>query len=789
MSLISRHSLAGEIRELIGSTNASSSGVSYVRGAINQAAVMNSATITIPVQLRSVYSLSFWIRLKSNHTGSYRKFLEVPGVGTDRSPGFWFHSTTNKLHLRQSINGTNAGVDTTDELPIGQWVHLAFTCDVLLTDETRLTSWLNGDKQATSVVQGFPDYNDSPLTLLSGDYDIEDIRIYDHVLSQREVVDLNLGLLSRYRLIHNRYDVEQFGVMEINSGAFVDSDRGQVLSLGGSSAQIPLAMTPLDLKGETITFWQRCDVARDSVGGGSFSNRIVQWGTYYGANSGGFGLQSGNLSYYLKGPNSAGWTTSGSASDANALYDQGGWIHYAIVFTVDNRFQVLMNGEVYVDRVLSAPYTGLTSEGLSFGVGMQADLSDVQIHRKALSPTAINALYRQKLSVDNEGSAYVPRIVQKLKARYVRDWLNGSTSNNGKHWNEIRVLRDGVNLSLGKPITSSETAGRISKVTDGTTDNTNYAYVNAAAEAWVQIDLESIQEIDLVQVWHYYADGRTYYGTKTEVSEDGVNWIPIFDSAVEGTYAETDVGITHVASPRTTMVKQHGLYLPDVSEVGPAKNLFSWHPLNDTLNQYALGGEIYDFNAEIDRNGVRLNGTNAYFSLPELISPSETNRFTVSCLIKPESSGYILCPSSHGVDQMLSYNADNESVAIRVAEGSDLNNRAYASSPGSVPLNVWTHVVFSIDDVDLALYVKGTYEAGVIGTGPIGTWYGRWDIGRRANGTNYFGGRVRDLRVFNGIVSPTQVALLNHLITSNDLKSPAAASEFYVKRQIVEVMA
>ncbi|MDT4867499.1 hypothetical protein FQZ97_1024130 [compost metagenome] len=49
----------------------------------------------------------------------------------------------------------------------------------------------------------------------------------------------------------------------------------------------------------------------------------------------------------------------------------------------------------------------------------------------------------------------------------------------------------------------------------------------------------------MVKVWHYYADGRTYYATKTEVSVDGTNWNTIFDSATSGTYPETSAGKTH----------------------------------------------------------------------------------------------------------------------------------------------------------------------------------------------------------------------------------------------------
>ena len=79
-------------------------------------------------------------------------------------------------------------------------------------------------------------------------------------------------------------------------------------------------------------------------------------------------------------------------------------------------------------------------------------------------------------------------------------------------------------------------------MTDDNIDTASYGEQTVTGGLqWVQVDLGSIQEIDKIQVWHYYGDGRTYYKTKTEVSADGVTWYPIFDSAVQGTYAETSV--------------------------------------------------------------------------------------------------------------------------------------------------------------------------------------------------------------------------------------------------------
>jgi len=54
----------------------------------------------------------------------------------------------------------------------------------------------------------------------------------------------------------------------------------------------------------------------------------------------------------------------------------------------------------------------------------------------------------------------------------------------------------------------------------------------------------------MVKIWHYYNDGRIYNNTKTEISEDGVTWTTLFDSAISGTYAETVAGRSYQFNKR-----------------------------------------------------------------------------------------------------------------------------------------------------------------------------------------------------------------------------------------------
>jgi len=138
-----------------------------------------------------------------------------------------------------------------------------------------------------------------------------------------------------------------------------------------------------------------------------------------------------------------------------------------------------------------------------------------------------------------------------MKARYIRDWIKGSTLSTNNVWREINVIRkDGTNVAQGKTPSSNGTFNASYPAAKATDNNINtYAQINGTTPAtsnYIRIDLGQVyNDIDYIQIWHDYADGRTFYGTKTEISVDGATWTTIYDSATMGTYEETIGGKTH----------------------------------------------------------------------------------------------------------------------------------------------------------------------------------------------------------------------------------------------------
>lgn len=138
--------------------------------------------------------------------------------------------------------------------------------------------------------------------------------------------------------------------------------------------------------------------------------------------------------------------------------------------------------------------------------------------------------------------------VEPSGVRYIRDWVNGSTSpiyppETKGDWVEIEALIGRNNMALGKSVTTSGTVlnGSLEKVTNGIINNLDFVSIGDNLIN-IQVDLGQIYDIEIIKIWHYYDDGRTYNNTKTEVSVDGVTWVKIFDSAISGTYQETSLG-------------------------------------------------------------------------------------------------------------------------------------------------------------------------------------------------------------------------------------------------------
>ena len=225
-----------------------------------------------------------------------------------------------------------------------------------------------------------------------------------------------------------------------------------------------------------------------------------------------------------------------------------------------------------------------------------------------------------------------------MKIRYIRDHEDTNSLNPWKHWLEIQAYDyTGANVALGKTVTHngiSDAVGTPSLVTDGIVENPEiYFGPHSEGPMYLQVDLGAIIDVEKVAVWHY-PDGRTYYNTKTEVSKDGTTWTTIFDSNVDGEYAETLAGRTSFLPeepPEETIIIDDAKirYIRDWLEgntINGDKHWIEIQAYNFQGENVALGKPV-TFNAEFSgkgtsdlvTNGIYNNGED-YFN-PQLLDP------------------------------------------------------------------------------------------------------------------------------------------------------------------------
>ena len=150
------------------------------------------------------------------------------------------------------------------------------------------------------------------------------------------------------------------------------------------------------------------------------------------------------------------------------------------------------------------------------------------------------------------------KLFEPVKMRFVRDWLYSNDKDEENRFVECQVINHhGVNVASGiiptaydNDLTELTNISNLEIYTNEAINN-NYIYNNNCS--MLQIDLGSVQdEIDTIKVWHYFVDDRTCE-SKLEISEDGINWITIFDSTVDGHYVETSLGYENTVQSQSLL--------------------------------------------------------------------------------------------------------------------------------------------------------------------------------------------------------------------------------------------
>ena len=166
-------------------------------------------TVTRPAAVTKEISYSCWVNITSWNSATYDCILSM-ATGTS-----WYNSRATLCRNGGSTNLTwniadgssSSRVNSNTSLSLNTWYHIACTYD-----GAKLRIYINGVEDNSASTSLTPNYSSANLYIgsWSGDnYNLKgclnDVRVYDHCLSAKEVKEISKGLVCHYKLDNNGF--------------------------------------------------------------------------------------------------------------------------------------------------------------------------------------------------------------------------------------------------------------------------------------------------------------------------------------------------------------------------------------------------------------------------------------------------------------------------------------------------------------------------------------------------------------------------------------------------------
>ena len=749
MSLISHNRLNGDGTDLLNRYNGSVNGPTFTDGLIGQAAKFDGVNDTVSFGVGNdlfplpQFSCAIW----------FNSFGTTASTGTTPS----IFGLTYGVRLRVLANYISFGLDNGTTLIYTNspsdydfynsniWHHAVVTATATRMSlfvngvlvSTRSTTWLGQTRWGTNGLRIGRDNNNSNY-YFSGL--LQDFKIYDHALSEKEVSEVYKTLaLSKFP--------------EVNDNT---SDSGNFITVPDS---------PTILGDTSIEMWlyPTTTVRRQTI-----------WNKGYGGEGTvNFEDGAGFLKFY------SGYNGDNSGSYENvdsSVIPLNVWTHAVVTRAMPSGdVKWYLNGQLDTTGNFSFSTIGETTFDLTIGSGYTSDfvgnLQGVRQYATVLSATDVESQYKTGLSIDNIGNMHSKHLDESPKVRYIRDYLNGSTSNSGSHWIEIQANdTDGVNVALNADA-YDEVGNPEPELTDGNTNTNSYVSGNT----YMEVDLGSVFLLDNVHIWHYYGDGRTYYGTKTEVSVDGQNWITIFDNEVDGLYPETPSGKVHrVRSPSKFSVNYSGVSVGEASEVGISRGLVSWLPLIGDTKDRVTNEVATNNGATPVADGYQFDSVDDYIDLPnDLGYDTQVSAFASFIALGTPAGNYHIIFGDSNLELTIN-TGDFLRSGIETSTGREVSNHGSGLLDGN-----WHYVGFTFDGSEKIAYIDGVAVGTLATTGVLISSFTNRRIGEFGTDTTYcMNGIIANSKIYKIALTPEEIAQEYNSGKASLNKNSAFAKEF-----------
>ena len=409
-------------------------------------------------------SVAMWVKLNTLNSAGFN-FLHNYGTGTTGNGAYL--NATNIIHF-----GSSANHSTTSSTVLNTWMYLVFTYD-----GTTSKIYRNGVLIGTQTL-GLNTVNNSNIFRLGLTEDgiagffngaIDDLKIFNAALTETEVQNLYSVSISVSAPIY-QFDFNNSYANTTNSVSFANSiaisfvpDRFSIASRAmrfnnnGTSASLP--SLPIGNNSRSVSIW----VKMSSI---SSDNFVFNYGNSVANQCYGFSIQPTTINNY-------GWANDVTHTVTTPLNT---WKHYVVTFnSVGSIVSIYINGVL----VKTDTKTGWsTANSTTFYLGqlfssasLQADIDDLKIYNRTLSPTEVAELYTSESTLP----VTLTNFNGKLQNGFVN--LNWQTSqeintshfeveysNNGNNFTKVTELAASGNATTTKSYTATHEINKTASI-------------------------------------------------------------------------------------------------------------------------------------------------------------------------------------------------------------------------------------------------------------------------------------------------------------------------------------
>jgi hypothetical protein len=401
-------------------------------------------TVNNPVKAATNWTISFWFRRNGSFswsdiltfdTGVDSTAARIEQSGSVTNQYFWFVETGFP-------SGSILWVTAGDNI----WEHIT-----LVVNDTTARSFKNGVLQYSYTKNTNPLPSSNLINIgrrLTSQYlgmYLNDLRIYDHALSDYEVKELAKSKILHYTFEDGTGGTDVSGLANngtLYSGATVVSSTNR--KIGSSSTEFNgtggFYTSPMTLETYTIAFWANRDAENKMPIGsnGATLNTTFYW---YGDNSWSYTHGGVRKEYYYP------------KTDSIPI---GTWGHYAVTYDGAS-VKIYRNGKY--EGAQATTGSAVFNPGISIGFGYNGSsffydgkLDDARVYATALSDADILNLYTRRGNFDNLGNVSASELINPFDEAFLmnqaiinKTFTNGISSFTQSNM-QVTLTDDGVRL-------------------------------------------------------------------------------------------------------------------------------------------------------------------------------------------------------------------------------------------------------------------------------------------------------------------------------------------------------